>query len=284
MAIRFENLKDKVGSRVVWDDRADVFTPEAAAAIRAKVEERTVLVFPRLNLTNEEQVQLTDLVGTRQNLGRAGVIPDAGTYDDIYQVTLDTKVNPQPEYVLGTFFWHMDGITVDAPPPFATLLSARRTSVKGGQTEFASTYAAYEGLPEEEKRDLEGLKGVHSVKASLSPISDAIPEKIRDAVIGIGLIKEHPIVWTHTSGRKSMIIGTTCDHIAGMDIPAGRALLIRLQEWAAQPEYSYRHYWDEGDFVIWDNTGAMHRVIPYDNRSGRMMHRTTIAGTEAIAA
>jgi len=57
-----------------------------------------------------------------------------------------------------------------------------------------------------------------------------------------------------------------------------------LQEWAAQPDYSYRHEWEEGDFAVWDNTGAMHRVIPYDERSGRMMHRTTIAGTETISA
>ena len=284
MAIRFENLKDKVGSRVVWDDRADLFTPEAAEAIRAKVEERTVLVFPRLDLTNEEQLTITDLMGSRQVMHKTLGAGRSDSDDEIYQITLDAKLNPQPEYVLGTFFWHMDGITVDAPPPFATLLSARRTSEKGGQTEFASTYAAYEGLPEEEKQDLEGLKGVHSVRASLREIADAIPEKVRDAVIGIGLVKEHPLIWTHTSGRKSMVIGTTCDHIAEMNIPAGRALLRRLQEWAAQPEFTYLHHWESGDFVIWDNTGAMHRVIPYETSSGRMMHRTTVHGTEAIAA
>ena len=59
MTIRFEDIKPLVGSRVVWDDRADLFTPEAAAAIRAKVEERTVVVFPQLNLTDEEQLAIT---------------------------------------------------------------------------------------------------------------------------------------------------------------------------------------------------------------------------------
>lgn len=285
MAVRFENIKEFIGSRVVWDDRADLFTPEAAAAIRAKVEERTVVVFPELNLTDEEQLQFTELMGERQRLtGRYN--KQEVENDDVYQVTLDPKINPQPEYVLGTFFWHMDGITVDAPPPFATLLSCRIAPAAGmgGETEFASTYAAYEGLPEEEKQALEGMKAVHSVKASLSPIADAIPEKHRDKVLNIGLIKEHPLVWTHESGRKSMVIGTTADHIVGLEIPAGRAMLIRLQEWAAQPAYSLRHKWTEGDFVIWDNTGAMHRAIPYDKSTGRMMHRTSIAGTEAVAA
>jgi alpha-ketoglutarate-dependent taurine dioxygenase len=283
MAIRFENIKEFIGSRVAWDDRADLFTPEAAAAIRAKVEERTVLVFPKLDLTDDEQLQFTDALGDRIKLtGRFNVQEDVD--DNIYQVTLDPKINPQPEYVLGTFFWHMDGVSVDAPPPFATLLSCRIAPGKGGETEFASTYAAYAGLPDEEKADLEGLRAVHSVKASLSPIADAIPEKHREKVFGIGGEREHPVVWTHDSGRKSMVIGTTADRIVGMSIPEGRAMLVRLQEWAAQPAYSMRHKWSAGDFVIWDNTGAMHRAIPYDKSTGRMMHRTSIAGTESIAA
>lgn len=281
MAIRFEDVKPKIGSRVVWDNREDLFTEEAAAQIRQKVEERTVLVFPQLNLTDEEQVRITDLLGPRQKMTRNKSTEEP---EDIYLVTLDAKLNPQPEYVLGTFFWHMDGITIDAPPSFATLLSCRRKAPKGGQTEFASTYAAYEGLPEAEKKELEGLKAVHSVKASLSPIADAIPQREYDAVTKIGLVKEHPVVWTHQSGRKSMVIGTTADHVVGQGIPEGRALLVRLQEWAAQPDYSYRHEWQEGDFVVWDNTGAMHRVIPYERTSGRMMHRTSVHGHESVTA
>jgi len=283
MSIRFEDIKPKIGSRVSWDSRDDLFTPEAAKQIRKKIEERTVLVFPQLGLSDEEQLRITELLGEKVRV--------TGQYnkqtvenDDIYQVTLDEKINPQPEYVLGTFFYHMDGITVDIPPPFATLLSCRIAPAKGGETEFASTYAAYEGLSEEEQSELEGLKAVHSVKASLSRILDAIPEKHYDKVVNIGLIKPHPIVWTHESGRKSMVIGTTADHIEGMTIPEGRAMLTRLEQWAAQPDYSLKHKWQEGDFVIWDNTGAMHRALPYAKSTGRMMHRTTVAGTETVSA
>ncbi len=280
MAIRFEDIKPKVGSRVAWDSREELFTQEAADAIRAKLEERTVLVFPNLGPTDAEQLRFTEMMGEKLKLtGRFNV---QDTDENVYQVTLDKKINPQPEYVLGTFFWHMDGITVDAPPPFATLLSCRKAPDVGGETEFASTYAAYEGLPDEEKKALEGLKAVHSVKASLSPILDVIPEADYERVTTIGLVKEHPIVWTHASGRKSMVIGTTADSVVGQSIPAGRALLVRLQEWAAQPDFSLRHKWQEGDFVIWDNTGAMHRALPYEASTGRMMHRTSIAGNESI--
>lgn len=281
MAVHFTDIKPKIGSTVSWDNREDLFTPEAAAAIRAKTEERTVLVFPKLNLSDAEQLRITELLGERIRVtGRYN--KQTVENDDVYQVTLDEKINPQPEYVLGTFFWHMDGITVDMPPPFATLLSCRIAPDKGGETEFASTYAAFEGLTAEEQAELEGLKAVHSVKASLSHILDAIPEKHYDRVVNIGLIKEHPMVWTHGSGRKSLVIGTTADHIVGKSIPAGRAMLVRLQEWAAQPDFSLRHKWSEGDFVIWDNTGAMHRALPYEASTGRMMHRTSVAGTESV--
>lgn len=154
MAIHFEDIKEFIGSRVSWDAREDLFTPEAAAAIREKVAERTVLVFPELNLTDEEQLAITQAMGEKVRLTARDNVQ--ANNEDVYQVTLDEKINPQPEYVLGTFFWHMDGITVDMPPPFATLLSCRIAPDKGGETEFASTYAAYEGLPDEEKRELEG--------------------------------------------------------------------------------------------------------------------------------
>jgi alpha-ketoglutarate-dependent taurine dioxygenase len=85
------------------------------------------------------------------------------------------------------------------------------------------------------------------------------------------------------SGRKSLVIGSHADSVSGLPIPHGRSLLVRLQEWAAQPAFSYRHEWQEGDLVIWDNCGCMHRVVPYDENSGRRMHRTTIMGEERVA-
>ena len=282
MSIRFENIKDKIGSRVVWDDRADLFTPEAAAAIKAKVEERTVVVFPALNLTDEEQLLITDLMGGRLKLtGRFNVQDND---DNVYQVTLDEKINPQPEYVLGTYFYHMDGMPVPIAPPFATLLSARKTAPVGGQTEFASTAAGYAGLSDAERREIEGLTVIHSVAASMVPLRGFIPDEEYAKVIGISSDTERPLVFTHSDGHKSMLLGTTADRVAGMPIPEGRALLIRLTEWCCQPAYSLRHDWQEGDLAIWENTSALHRAIPYDPESGRMMHRTSLAGTESVAA
>ncbi len=281
MAIRFEEIKPAVGSRVVWDDRADIFTPEAAQLLRAKLAERTVLVFPKLDLTDDEQIKITDLMGGKVKL--TGQFNKQDTDENVYQVTLDPEINPQPEYVLGTYFYHMDGMPVDFPPPFATLLSARKTAPKGGQTEFASTLAGYAGLPEAERAELDCLKVIHSVEASMVPLRGLIPAEQYEKVIGIQREIERPLVFTHADGHKSMLLGTTADRVVGMSIPEGRALLVRLLEWCCQPAYSLRHEWQEGDLVIWENTAGLHRAMPYDPASGRMMHRTSIAGAETVA-
>jgi alpha-ketoglutarate-dependent taurine dioxygenase len=91
------------------------------------------------------------------------------------------------------------------------------------------------------------------------------------------------LVYARESGRKSLLIGYTADEVVGMSKAEGRALLMRLLEWTAQPAFSYRHQWQEGDLVAWSNCSALHRVIPYAQDSGRTMHRTSVAGVEAMA-
>jgi alpha-ketoglutarate-dependent taurine dioxygenase len=173
----------------------------------------------------------------------------------------------------------MDGLTIDVAPPKATVLSARRLAPRGGQTEFASTRAAYAALPVEEKAGLEGLRVLHTVTAS---VREVCPPDALDAARR-SMSHEHPIVWTRGNGAKSLVIGSTADQVIGMSQAEGRALLARLLDWTAQPAFTCRQAWEEGDCVIWDNTCALHRVVPYAADSGRMMHRTTIAGLEAVS-
>lgn len=272
-----EAVKPLIGS-IVHVAREDMFNNDFITAVQKALDERGVLVFPRANLSAEEQLAFTDKLGSRVNFTKTVAGGDAET-QDVYTISLDRQRNPEPEYVLGTFFWHMDGVTVDMPPPWASVLSCRRTAPKGGQTEFASTYAAYEALPDDEKKELEGLRVVHSVVAAVREVAN--PEDLDPAKRGFQ--HEHPLIWTRKSGRKSLVIGYTADHVVGMPKAHGRALLARLLEWTAQPAFTYRHHWQEGDLVIWDNCGALHRVIPYAEDSGRTMHRTSVAGVEKVS-
>jgi alpha-ketoglutarate-dependent taurine dioxygenase len=276
MKIRIENVKADIGT-IVHADRNNLFDEGVSHRCLELLEERGVLVFPQIGLSDAEQLRFTDSLGERVNFTRSVPGGDSGTAG-VYTITLDPKINNEPEYVLGTYFWHMDGITSNIPPPKASVLTARRVAPKGGQTEFANTYAAYAALPAEDKADLEGLRVVHSVGAAVRAVAafeDLDPVKRAN-------VHEHPLVWTHKSGHKSLLIGYTADYVVGMSKAEGRALLARLLEWTAQPAFTYRHYWKEGDLVVWDNCGALHRVVPYAVDSGRTMHRTSVAGVEAV--
>jgi alpha-ketoglutarate-dependent taurine dioxygenase len=243
------------------------------------LERRGVLVFPRLGLSDEEQVVFTDRLGSRVRYNKT---TSDGRERVVYKVTFEPEYATRPEYVLGTFFWHLDDMTSDHPPPKATLLSARRITPKGGQTEFASTFAAYENLPEAEKEEIAGLKAVHSLSASLRGMFDPLTKEDQAREDALAPTKVHPIVWRQKSGRTSLVIGTTTDRVVGMSLPEGRALLERLLHWTVQPAFVYRHEWQEGDLVIWNNAGTLHRVLPYDRGAGRIMNRTTVAGVEMV--
>lgn len=93
---------------------------------------------------------------------------------------------------------------------------------------------------------------------------------------------EHPLVWTHRSGRKSLVLGASAHYVVGMDRDEGQALLADLLDRATRSGLVYRHRWTVGDTVIWDNNGVLHRAAPYDQDSPREMLRTTVLGDEAI--
>jgi alpha-ketoglutarate-dependent taurine dioxygenase len=273
--VRSEPIKPHIGE-TVRVDRVELEDPEVARRCLALLETRTVLVFPELGLSAEEQLAFTDRLGGRvarqAREGSGGPVSD-----DVYRVTFEAEHMQRPEYVLGTFFWHMDDLTSAHAPPKATLLTARRLSPTGGQTEFASTCAGYDALPEDEKAAVEGLSAVHSLSASLRNVFENLDADERDRIDRLAVTREHPIVRRHASGRKSLVIGTTAERVVGLPLAEGRALLERLQEWTVQRELVYRHDWREGDLVVWDNASALHRVIPYDRASGRLMHRTNVA-------
>ena len=280
MSIKFEPIKPDIGA-IVHVDRSALSDGAVAEQCLEALDAHDVLVFPRLGLSDSEQLAFTDRLGARVNFTRSVPGGDAGT-PGVYKITLDPKINTEPEYVLGTFFYHMDGMPIDSiPPPKATLLSARVLAPKGGQTQFASTRAAYERLSAEQKAELQGLRVVHSVRSGVRRVFETEAEL---ATIRVGnVVGERPLIWTSSTGRKSLLIGETADRIVGMPLAEGRALLARLQEWTGQPDFSYSHQWQQGDLVIWNNCGALHRVVPYDRNSGRMMHRTSLAGVEAAA-
>lgn len=270
MTFRTTDITARIGSRIETDNET-LTSGARAAELRELLELRGVLVFPRINLTDDEQLAFSRTLGSLTDVGGEG----------IYKVTLDAKITPTAEYLRGTVLWHIDGFSDDLPAR-GSILSARKLSDIGGQTEFANTYAAYDDLPESKKRELAGLKVVHTMAATQRDIFPDPPTAMRAAWASYPP-RVHPLVWTHRSGRKSLVLGSGADWIEGMDPSESQALLDDLRAWSTQPQFVYRHEWTVGDTIVWDNCGTMHRVEAYPDDSGRMMHRTTLLGEEPIA-
>ena len=76
--------------------------------------------------------------------------------------------------------------------------------------------------------------------------------------------------------------GSSAAAVVGMAESEGYALIARLRAWMTQPRYVYRHEWRMGDVLMWDNTGTLHRVLPFDRTSDRRLHRVTLIGEEPI--
>ncbi|MEZ0338849.1 TauD/TfdA dioxygenase family protein [Mycobacterium sp. pV006] len=272
-------LTASVGAEIVGLDPHQLGSDASLGdALLEALEDNGVLVLPELHLDPAAQVEFCRRLGGIDH-SSDGHHPVAG----IYPVTLDKSKNSSAAYLRATFDWHIDGCTPtgDEYPQKATVLSAKQVAESGGETEFASSYAAYEHLSDDEKQRYENLRVVHSLEASQRRITpDPTPEQL--ARWRSRPTHEHPLVWTHRSGRKSLVLGASADYVVGMDLDEGRALLAELLDRATTPEKVYSHTWSVGDTVIWDNRGVLHRAAPYAEDSPREMLRTTVLGDEPI--
>lgn len=273
-----EPLSETVGVRVSGVDR-DRMAHDAALgpAVAGALAEHGVLLFPDLHLDPETQVAFCRTLGELDLTAAHDPIPG------VMRVTLDRAKNPDAPYLKGTFFWHIDGCTPDGDecPQMATVLSAVGVADAGGETEFASTYAAHDSLTDDEKERFARLQVVHTLEASQSKAFPDAPDRLV-AAWRTRAPKVHPLVWTHRDGRRSLVVGVSADHVVGMDPDESRALLDDLLDRATRPEAVYRHEWSVGDTVIWDNRGLVHRATPYEASSSREMLRTVILGDEPI--
>jgi alpha-ketoglutarate-dependent taurine dioxygenase len=272
--LKTEKLTTTVGAEVLDVDFDRLTTDEElpGAALDA-LEENGVLLFRGLNVDDETQVEFC------RRLGECRLWP-GNPIPEIFEISWNPE-NPYAEYLRGTVSWHIDGTIDQEMPTKATLLSAKVVAPTGGETEFASTYAAYDELSDEEKLRFADLRVFHSFAAAQREgFPDPTPEQRADFEARGG--KEQPLVWTHETGRKSLVLGETADYIVGMDIDEGQELLAALLDRATTRDRVYTHSWTVGDTLIWDNTGVLHRVTPFDPASRRELHRTTLLGTEAI--
>jgi alpha-ketoglutarate-dependent taurine dioxygenase len=277
------DLSPRMGSRVEIA-RADLLRGTYARELRALLDRRGVLLLRGLHPDDDELRTIARTLGDLR-IGGAKRGADGKTLTEgdegLLKVSLDPEINPDyARFLIGNHLWHMDG-TYEEVPPLATLFTPFRLSNQGGDTCFANTYAAFEDMPAAEQARVEGLRVIHTMQAALFPAKrDCTPEEF--AIWSSYPERSHPLVWQHRSGRRSLVLSTSGAFVEGMHPAESHDLLEQLMRHATQEQYVYRHRWQLGDLVIWDNTGAMHRVLPFDAESRREFHRCTLNGEEPI--
>jgi alpha-ketoglutarate-dependent taurine dioxygenase len=278
MSATVTRLTPQLGVEITGLSGRDLMNRDAADACLGALHEYGVVVYRDAHIDDD------DLVAFSRLLGEVAVTPTGEhEYPEIQTITLDpAKTNSQlAAYRQGNFLWHIDGATSEIPQK-GTLLSAHEVDEAGGDTEFASTYAAYNALPAPEQAEIEELCVLHSFAAAQHRANPNAPETERAAWSEVPT-RVHPLVWTHQDGRKSLLLGATAAEVVGLPPAEGRALLDRLLDWSIQPQFVLRHHWRRGDLVTWDNTGMLHRALPFDPTSPRLLHRTTLLGEEVVA-
>ncbi len=270
VTLQVENISDNIGARVL-NSKAELLSGELGAELRDLLEQRGVLVLPEINFTDDEQVIFTEQLGE--------FMPELAG-QKVFNISLDKEKNPNRDYLKGSLYWHIDG-TMNQAPIGAAVLSSKVLPTWGGNTEFCNTYAAYDALPQETKDQIENLKVKHSMWNTLMYHTPEPSKAELEGYMARGEV-ELPLVWTHQSGRKSLVLGNTAMRVLGVSDMESALLLHGLREFATSAPFHYAHEWKLGDAVIWDNTGTMHRAMPYDPDCGRLLHRTKTAGVEPI--
>jgi alpha-ketoglutarate-dependent 2,4-dichlorophenoxyacetate dioxygenase len=283
MAIRVTPLHPHIGAEIGGVDLTKPVPPESFAAIEAAFNRHAVLIFPGQPVTDEQQLAFSRLfgpletspeyAGSKKSRIANPAIADISNLDPEGRVmSADDK---RLLFNRGNQLWHTDS-SFKFIPARCSLLSAREVPPSGGETEFADLRAAYDALPEEKRRSLDGLVVEHSIFRSRSQIGfTEFNDEIKRELPPVHqlLVRRHA-----GSGRKTLYLASHASHIIGWPVEEGRRLIEELIAFATRPEFVYQHRWRVGDLVMWDDRCTMHRGRPYDDtRHRRDMHRTTVS-------
>ena len=283
MTVSISQLHPLFMAEVGGVDLSCPMTPGLFAEIEAGFHEHAVLLFRQQFMTDAQQVAFSEFFGqvfTATKYNWRNETPRLGPeMTDISNIDHEGRLLAEDAQrrlnYRGNQLWHTDN-TFKHVPARCSLLSAREIPPSGGDTEFADMRAAYDALPEDRKREIDGLIVEHSIFHSrelmgFTDFSDSARAELPP--VQQVLVREHP-----ATGRKALYLASHASHVVGWPVDAGRRLIEELIAFATQPEFVYRHRWREGDLIVWDNRCTMHRAQPYEEmRERRVLHRTTVS-------
>src|SRR5215831_11492868 len=276
MSLETRVLSNGVACEVIglrlWE-RQDARTIDELRALWAR---HPVLLFRRQALSEDELANFSARFGPLERTVRTDWASPARPEVSLISNLKDAQAKPIGGLGGGEIQWHSDQSYM-LNPATGAMLYALELPPEGGMTLWVDLCAAYAGLPDRLKRAVEGKWAIFSYAKRLAGYQGA------DRVISEEAKRKtppilHPLVHAHpVTGRRALYLdATTTIGIDGMDEESGSALLEEIYEHATQPEFVYRHRWQVGDALLWDNGFTMHRREPFDASARRLMKRTTI--------
>ncbi len=272
-------LSDHTGAEIRGIDLARPGDEAHRAAFYCAFVNHSVLVFRDQHLTPHQLLAAVGMFGA--------VFPQYDSRFALPECPEIHYISNQDFYPDGKRYIPGEGYHTDhsnaACPPKATVLHAVRLPDKGGDTQYVNMHLAYDGLPDETRRRIDGLKAIHVYQSrhserKLMALGETDRGHVRDAVV-------HPIVRTHPESRRKAIYinPIRTEGIVGMAEEAALALLADLLEHSTQAKYQYRHQWRAGDLVMWDNRSLLHKANgDYDMSQVRYLYRVMLQGDAPV--
>jgi taurine dioxygenase len=294
--ISIRKLGEHLGAEIAGIDLSRPLDEPTFAEVADAFFEHQVVVFRDQKLTPPQQIAFTRRFGElEQHVRRENRL------DGYPEILIVSNVLDERGRAIGVEdagrFWHSDLSYKQVPSLLSALYALEvpiRDGVVLGPTSFASTSAAYEALPGELQRRLQGLRNVHSYRYYRAKNRGAQEE---EEARGGRVVQEHvpsqeqmasvpdaevPIVRTHpVTGRKGLFINEGhSERIVGLPDEESAALLAQLCQHIVKPEFRYEHRWRVGDLLMWDNVAVQHKAnFDYRLPLRRLMYRTTVRGS-----
>ncbi len=285
MPFTVNKISETGAAEIIGLDWSRIDEPEIFAAFKRAFLENPILAVRNSKLTPKQQVAFSRKLGSLEHNDTRKDLTHADDPDVLILSNEIAKDGAAVGVVDAGEEWHSD-LSYQPAPAYATILQLIKRPSRGGDTEFCNLYNVYDAVPGDLKKRINGLNGVHHLSKLRNPrvtISANRPgaaeyyARVNDDKLG----SVQPIVRTHPeSGRQVLFISPRFTiGIEGMDDSEAQPLLDELFAFTEDKRFQYRHKWQDGDLVMWDNRCLNHRACGgYTLDDLRRLHRTCVQG------
>ena len=282
--IEIKPISPVLGAEVSGLDIAKPIDKSIVSSLRQALAEHCILVFRNQSLTPEQHIDFSRNFGTlAEHVLQDYLLPG---HPEIYVIS-NVKDEAKPVGRAGAGqYWHSD-LSYMAKPSMGSIMFAVEVPDGRGDTLFTNMYKAYDALPDDKKQYLDDKKAVHdfSYTQQTQIVGKGLTQPASKDTLAKTPPVSHPVIRTHPESRRKALYvnpGMTT-HFDSVPADESRALLDELFDHAVRDDFIYRHRWQVGDVVFWDNRCSMHCALnDYGADDRRLMWRTTIAGDVPI--